>query len=432
MLGLGAAASTPSGLAAPQTVQEAAAAAAAVMGSKQWQQRLQEYAALQQSHSRCEHDQSSSCSSRSGGSSSISSSSSGTSLVSFVAAAGASLPYLSQLDLSGICMHSLAGSTAGSTSLLACIAGSCPRLAVLQLPGWLWKGLGETLAASAEQAAMAATAKAKQQHEGLAWGSAGCCCAQVDPGFSSMLNRGAGQKELCRAAGLQQAMHLERLTSLAGLKELRVLRLVGAPVPLEVLAQLSVLTQLQSLAVSAECDLPLSEPAAAAAAAATGSGATTAMPAASSLAQRAQQQQQWDADEAGGMADAHEIGSSSSRSSGTILGAALCHLRSLTQLSLSCVSEGASSCLSQLSGLLSLSQLDIKDCPDLRVQALAQLSGLSGLRVLKVRRVLQLKATARTALPLELQQLRQLSVAIFDFDLHLRDIQVRRRDCSCV
>jgi hypothetical protein len=80
--------------------------------------------------------------------------------------------------------------------------------------------------------------------------------------------------------------------------------------------------------------------------------------------------------------------------------------------------------LGQLGDLASLTQLDIKDCAELRVQGLSQLSGLTGLRVLKVRRVPQLRAKVRAALPLELQQLRNLVALALDCDLHLRDIQV--------
>jgi hypothetical protein len=192
--------------------------------------------------------------------------------------------------------------------------------------------------------------------------------------------------ELRRACGLQHALSCERLSSLTGLSRLRVLRLTGPPVPLDVLRQLGQLTQLQVLALNAGCDMPLAA---------------------------ASPQQRPDV-----------AGSSSSSSTGTVLGAALAQLQRLCQLTVSGITEAASGALSQLSSLPSLTQLDIKECSELKVQGLAQLSGLTGLRVLKVRRVPQLRAKARAALPLELQQLRELVALALDCDLHLRDIQV--------
>jgi hypothetical protein len=199
--------------------------------------------------------------------------------------------------------------------------------------------------------------------------------------------------ELRRAAGLQHALSCERLSSLAALSHLRVLRLVGPPAPLDVLRQLHQLTQLQVLALNAACDMP--------------------------LAAANQQQQQRQQPPTAGDADG-----GSSSSAGTVLGTALAKLQRLSQLTLSGVSHAASASLGQLSGLASLTQLDIKDCAELRVQSLSQLSGLTGLRVLKVRRVPQLRAKARAALPLELQQLRNMVALALDCDLHLRDIQV--------
>uniref|UniRef100_A0A383W269 F-box domain-containing protein n=1 Tax=Tetradesmus obliquus TaxID=3088 RepID=A0A383W269_TETOB len=326
------------------------------------------------------------------------SSSSSAGLADFIAAAGPCLPYLAQLDLSSMCVHSLAGSSSSSSdvdcaepgSLLAAIGAACPRLSVLHLPGWLWQGLGEIAAASADLAccsAAAATGTATLRTTPDAW----AVPLLLQP------------YELRRAAGLQRALACERLASLAGLGQLRVLRLVGAPAPLDVLRQLSALSQLQVLAVNAACDMPLS--AAAAAAAASVKDAHAAAAAAPGA----------DAAAGSGVGEARP---------GTVMGTALVKLQRLSQLTLSGVSDAACASLGQLSGLASLTQLDIKDCRELRVAALGQLSALSNLRVLKVRRLPQLRAKARAALPLELTGLRALAALALDCDLHLRDIQV--------
>jgi hypothetical protein len=350
-----------------------------------------------------------------------SSSSSSAGLVEFAAAAGRCLPYLTQLDLSGMCVHSLAGSSSNddssstrSSSLLAAIGAGCPRLAALHLPGWLWQGLGETLAASADLAwgsstgggGLGASPPGSPRNEHTAAATA----APATPPAAAAADAWAAPLllqpyDLRRASGLQQALSCERLSSLAGLAHLRLLRLAGPAVPLEVLRQLGTLTQLQVLVLNAACDMPL---------------------AAASQQQRQQQQQQPDSTAAAAS------NSSSNTSSGTVLGSALAQLQRLCQLTLSGIINAACASLGQLSSLASLTQLDIKECAELSVQALSQLSGLTGLRVLKVRRVPQLRAKARAALPLELQQLRQLVALALDCDLHLRDIQVRRSGGACL
>ncbi|WIA11236.1 hypothetical protein OEZ85_011363 [Tetradesmus obliquus] len=257
-----------------------------------------------------------------------------------------------------------------------------------QQSGWLWQGLGE-IAASADLAccsAAAATGTATLRTTPDAW----AVPLLLQP------------YELRRAAGLQRALACERLASLAGLGQLRVLRLVGAPAPLDVLRQLSALSQLQVLAVNAACDMPLSAAAAAAASVKDAHAAAAAAPGA-------------DAAAGSGVGEAQP---------GTEMGAALVKLQRLSQLTLSGVSDAACASLGQLSGLASLTQLDIKDCRELRVAALGQLSALSNLRVLKVRRLPQLRTKARAALPLELTGLRALAALALDCDLHLRDIQV--------
>jgi hypothetical protein len=130
-----------------------------------------------------------------------------------------------------------------------------------------------------------------------------------------------------REAGFRQALEFERLADLSSLTGLRVLRLCGQAVPLEVLQDLGTLRCLQSLSVNAGSDVPMSVPLASAAASSSSSGST----------------------------------------SGTVLGAALQQLSGLTHLSLSGLRNIPSTCLRHLSLLPSLTHLELVDSADLRV-----------------------------------------------------------------
>lgn len=112
-------------------------------------------------------------------------------------------------------------------------------------------------------------------------------------------------------------------------------------------------------------------------------------------------------------------------SSGTVLGNSLAKLTALTSLALS-GAEHASDTLRALSGMPQLAKVEICSLADFSVSSLTSLSGLTGLTHLRVHGCSALQSTARSALPLQLQRLQEMCVLDFDFDLHLRDLQVGR------
>jgi hypothetical protein len=106
-----------------------------------------------------------------------------------------------------------------------------------------------------------------------------------------------------------------------------------------------------------------------------------------------------------------------------VLGASLALLPGLTSLSLSGALHAADT-LKALAVLPGFAQVDLCNLSDFAVGSLVNLSGLTGLTSLRVRGCRALQATARSALPLQLQALQELEVLDLDFDLHLRDMQV--------
>lgn len=353
----------------------------------------------------------------------------GPGLASFLAAAGSSMPYLHKLDLSCAC-SCLA---APPSEVLATIATSCPRLTALSLPSWLLRipAAGIRQHSSRKSFSSRTARKARTPTGGLA-------APELHPissgSSSSSDDESSGDRQLlpyqhptdpqdaygspvcaCGASAShlplrkqlpqQQQWLQEHLSMLAPLCHLTSLSLVGSAPPPAAFAELSVLTRLHSfsLQVTESClrwPSPLSS-----------------VPT-------------WP----GGLPDSNNHSNSSSNShssgkhsysSGTVLGNSLAKLTALTSLALS-GTEHASDTLKALSGMPQLAKVEICSLSDFSVSSLASLSGLTGLTHLRVHGCSALQSTARSALPLQLQCLQEMCVLDFDFDLHLRDLQVSR------
>lgn len=358
------------------------------------------------------------------------------SLSSFLAAAGSSMPYLQELDISAAC-----ACLDGAPGVLECLTRSCPHLCTLSLPTWLlqpamqqsssWYLSGArpgcsfdgpalklaaatswdpTLSAAAAFSVFEAASSPAAEPYGLdrlllhpaRQHQSGSRSLPSSP--SAQLNRMAASSSLKCFGTQQQQPQPSRehragdLGVLAGLSSLTSLELCGAAPPAAALKQLSQLTQLLSFTLFV-------------------TDSTPDIPAALS------QLPGW---QGGGVVVASDTDSDSSTaaaSSGAVLGASLALLPGLTSLSLSGALHAADT-LKALAVLPGLAQVDLCNLSDFAVGSLANLSGLTGLTSLRVRGCRALQATARSALPLQLQALQELEVLDLDFDLHLRDMQV--------
>jgi len=348
----------------------------------------------------------------------------GPGLASFLAAVGSSMPYLHKLDLSCAC-SCLA---APSSEVLATIATSCPSLTVLSLPSWLLSiAAAGTRQHSSGKGFSSRTAREARTLTG------GLAAAEVFPVSSSSSSddesSGGAQLRpaqhpsdpqdaycspvcayaasgshlpLCKQLPQQQQWLQEHLSMLAPLCHLTSLALVGPAPPPAAFAELSVLTRLHSFSLQVtERSLRWPSP-------------LSSVPT-------------WP----GGSPDSNTHSSRSrssskhSCSSGTVLGNSLAKLTALTSLALS-GAEHASDTLRALSGMPQLAKVEICSLADFSVSSLTSLSGLTGLTHLRVHGCSALQSTARSALPLQLQRLQEMCVLDFDFDLHLRDLQVGR------
>lgn len=351
------------------------------------------------------------------------------SLSSFLAAAGSTMPYLQHLDLSTVCpcLHSISG------GILEAIAGSCPRLETLSVPTWLlqppeqqhvgvlWTppcgassfsmpllrlpdaAWDPTLAAAQSLAAASGSGSAPAEPYGLdrLWlrnppqqlGSLSApSCPQVR--LSSQRRVSSQQQQQVEVEGA--AVEGERLSSLAALASLKSLKLFGAAPPASALKRLAGLTQLQKFALEVTDTMP-NVPV-----------ALSELPG-------------W---QGSALDSGSSVSSGGSISIGAVLGTSLAVLTGLTSISLTGALH-AGDTLKALTGLPKLVRVEIDSLPDFSVGSLASMSGLTRLTALRVQGCKALQATARSALPLQLHVLQELAVLELDFDLHLRDMQVR-------
>jgi hypothetical protein len=221
-------------------------------------------------------------------------------------------------------------------------------------------------------------------------------------------NSAPNSPELClpplhRRAGArpqqqQQGEFGEQLSTLAGLAHLTSLKLAGAAPPAAAVRLLAELTQLQTFALQVTDTMPNVPLALSELPGWQGSGLNAG--------------------------DSRSGSPGAGGNSGAVLGASLASLTRLTSLSLSGALHAADT-LKAVAVLPQLVRVEIAGLPDFAVGALANLSGLTGLTALRVEGCRALQATARSALPLQLHVLQELAVLELDFDLHLRDMQVR-------
>lgn len=343
------------------------------------------------------------------------------SLASFIAAAGGSMPYLQELDLSTACpcLHSQGG-------VLQAITASCPRLEALSLPTWLLQPPAPQPSGSFwtpcrsfsfSNPPRRSAAAAFWDHAPAAAAAEPPSSAPIEPyGFDRLLlhsqhlgdDSAPTSPQLClpplrRKAGArqQQQQHkegAEQLGALAGLAQLTSLKLAGAAPPAAAVCLIAELTQLQTFALEVTDTLPNVPLALSELPGWQGSGLNAG--------------------------DSRSGSPGAGGSSGAVLGASLTSLTRLTSLSLSGALH-ASDTLKAVSGLPQLVRVEIANLPDFAVALLANLSALTGLTALRVEGCRAPQATARSALPLQLHVLQELAVLELDFDLHLRDMQVR-------